>query len=193
MAIGLAISFVLLLTLVRKLAPRYGFAGIATLVSLCLGAYFSCDRLRHEALRGIQFSPFLNENGDFAAGYDLSKYKPVVISDWPWSERACPPNTGAVTGTVRGRDGRAVRGANVYVDLADGPAMRLIPQTETDAQGHFAFHGLHFGHYWVGAFMGSYYPRDGLVKITLGPTSRVKMVELRQIFYSWRRAVAVTC
>jgi hypothetical protein len=142
----LAVCLLLVLTLVKKIAPRYGFAGVAALLTLSFGAYFGCERLRHDALRGIQFTPFLTDNGDFAAGYDIRKHKPVVISDWPWSERACPPNSGAVTGTVRGRDGRAVRGAVVYADLADGrPTQRAVLQTETDAEGHFDFHGLHFG------------------------------------------------
>ena len=112
-AIAFVISFLLLLTLVRRIAPLYGFAGVAALMAFSFGGYFGCEQLRNDALRGIQFTPFFSENGRLVAGYDLRKYAPIVISDWPWSERAFPPNTGSVNGVVTSGGGRAIRGAVV--------------------------------------------------------------------------------
>lgn len=51
----------------KKIAPRYGFAAVAALLTFSFGAYFGCERLRHDALRGIQFAPFLTDNGDFGS------------------------------------------------------------------------------------------------------------------------------
>jgi hypothetical protein len=105
---------------------------------------------------------------------------PLVISDWPWSERAYPPNSGSIYGTVKNGDGKGVVGAWVYPSRDDVPAMKAVRWGETDAEGHFEIHSLQFGHYWVGTCMGPWCrPRDWPVQIALGPASRVTTVELR--------------
>jgi hypothetical protein len=52
---------------------------------------------------------------------------------------------------------------------------------ETDADGHFAMHGLRFGYYGVIACMGQRWciARNWQAKVALSPASRVKTVELR--------------
>jgi hypothetical protein len=184
-AIGLAICLLLFSTWVKKMPRRYGFVGMAALLTISFGAYLICERLRDDAFRRgkWQFTPFfINEcvSTDFAAGCDLMKYKPVVISDWPWSERANPPNTGSVYGTVRNAGGRVAGRVTVCADGGDGlPTMGVVPCDKTDREGHFEIHGLRFGHYWLGACMGLCFPRDWPVQFALGPASRVKTVELR--------------
>ena len=184
-AIGLAICLLLLSMWVKKMPRRYGFLGVAALLTISVGACFSCERLRDDAFRRgkWRFTPFfINDcvSTDFAAGCDLRKYKPVVISDWPWSERAYPPGTGSIYGTVKNGDGRVAGGVAVYADGGDGlPTMGVVPHDETDREGHFEIHGLRFGHYWLRACVGLCFPQDWQVQIALGPASRVKTVELR--------------
>jgi hypothetical protein len=104
-SIALAIGALLLLTGLKKIPRRYGSLGVAALLIFSFAAYLSCEWLRRDALRHVQFTPFFINDGvstRLVAGCDPKQHKPVVISDWPWSERAYPPDTGAVQGTVKG-------------------------------------------------------------------------------------------
>jgi hypothetical protein len=170
---------------VKKMPPRYGFLGIATLLMISFGAYFSCERLREDAFRrGAWHLPTFIVSDcvsrGFVAGCDPRKYKPMVITDWPWSERAYPPFTGTIYGTVKDGDGRPAKGAVVEA-RSDTQFFGQSPWDETDADGHFAIH-LRFGYYGVTACMGqagSCMGRNWQAHVALGPASRVKTIELR--------------
>lgn len=57
-----------------------------------------------------------------------------------------PPGQGTISGAVKSKDGRLLRG--VLVSLS-GEDERLIAQTSTDGEGGFSFAQLPFGTYWV--------------------------------------------
>jgi hypothetical protein len=179
-----AVCALLWLTGWKKVPAWWRISGVAALLAASFGAYFSCELLRHDALRRVQFAPFFINDGistRMVAGCGPRECTPVVISDWPWSERMYPPNTGAMNGTVKGGNGRAARGAIVYAVRDDVPTQAALPWAETDAEGHFDFHGLEFAHYGVTACNRLCNPRNWQAQVgfTLGPASRVKTIELR--------------
>jgi len=57
-----------------------------------------------------------------------------------------PPGQGTISGAIKSKDGRLLRG--VLVSLSDGEE-RLVGQVSTDSEGEFSFTQLPFGTYWV--------------------------------------------
>ena len=112
----------------------------------------------------------------------LSALEPrYPLADW----RPLPPidrDTASVDGTVITQEGILVAGATVYASSPDRPIAGIVPHQETDASGHFAFHGLRWGHYYTyagkeaeGYAQKSYefFNRNRpLPKITLGPNNQ---------------------
>ena len=110
------------------------------------------------------------------------------LADW----RPLPPvdrDTGSVDGTVITQEGRLVAGATVYASSPDRPIGGIVPHKETDASGHFAFHGLRWGHYYIYAGKEAegyaeeryeFFNRNRpLPKITLGPNNQTAMLTVQ--------------
>ena len=111
----------------------------------------------------------------------LSALEPrYPLADW----HPLPPvnRDTSIDGTVITQESRLVAGATVYALSPDYPSTGIVPHTETDASGHFAFHGLPWGHYYIYAGKeaegyavesGEFFNRNRpLRKITLGPNNQ---------------------
>jgi len=179
--VGLACCLVVLAVGLKKISHGHGIVAVAALWALLLSEYLTCEFLRAYTIRHqLRFAPFLTSEGlgaRWVAGLDPGKYRPVVISDWPWSERVCPLDSGSVYGTLKNKRGQMLARASVCAGRVDVPTAAPFSTSDTDASGRFTFPCLPFGRYAV-------FPCNDMhqsIGATLGPAGRASTVGLRLV------------
>ena len=98
-------------------------------------------------------------------------------------------HTGSVSGTVTDEEGKPSTGATAYAHPMDRPMMGIVPQSRTDAAGHFKIEHLWWGRYGVSAakkedgypeVFGEFFARKYRPQIvTLGPDHPNPTVTIR--------------